>query len=782
MLVGRLAFTCLAFAIRMWVSPNSGSVSAAGIDDIDEKVENQRVEPQVIFKEEGELAASLSFGHLAIDLNLEDAIAAAKKIEGLLDSATELFRKHPFQGQEKTVTPGKDFSFAIWNRTRSRFDRVHKRFTETMKMLYHDLEESAPLTTPEELARHPPGHAVRLIQADVQRYNKRTPIITTRAPAVPFKPPTHRNGKLSDFSDFGLARSGKVVNALPSQITKEPETLLDRSKRFAVTAGTILIGGIITTIIGAVSVTNAMKIAGFEKGSVSAQQADFIVETLQSHEDILAQLRQDALETQSEIHTLQVTGYQNTNSILNIMHNVRAAESANTLIDEYEQYVLAIERGLGQLIHGKLDSALIAPSVIIDLVTRMKAKAEKASLVVPVTDVASVYTLGCSFVARKPYKLTVIVHLPLTRSNNLMTLYRFLDLGYALNSTNLTISIDVEKPLIAVNSERTGFLLLDSLDDCIQMSNLNMCPGHNFQLKSFEDYCIASLFLNRVHAVENLCTTNVLPSQARVIQHSRTSFYVLHPIKDTLIIDQCTNTSHNRQLKFRGTRLIELQEGCFGHTGAYQLSPLAELGLRMDQVTFTSALSLPKLLKGVTVKTLAQMFPHPPAKVFPVPDISREFNDLGHDALFGFSWWPHIPGISAGFSALLIIIILVTLFFCCRPQINGYLSKPAQGPVIHVSQQGQRGQQEQPLMQEMTEFNNPRMERHPSRESVASYFRPQAAFNRLRGSVSQMNLNKLGRRHRQNRSKTQVDNSFETSDPESGIASSQATSQAPTEN
>lgn len=126
--------------------------------------------------------------------------------------------------------------------------------------------------------------------------------------------------------------------------------------------------------------------------------------------------------------------------------------------------------------------------------------------------------------------------------------------------------------------------------------------------------------------------------------------------------------------------------------------------------------------------------------------------------------------------------VSVTLFFCCRPQINGYLSKPAQGPVIHVSQQGQRGQQEQPLMQEMTEFNNPRMERHPSRESVASYFRPQAAFNRIRGSVSQMNLNKLGRRHRQNRSKTQVDNSFETSDPESGIASSQATSQAPTEN
>jgi hypothetical protein len=430
--------------------------------------------------------------------------------------------------------------------------------------------------------------------------------------------------------------------------------------------------------------------------------------------------------THSEIEELKVQTRDNTVAILSTLHTLRASAVANSVIDEFEKTVEVIERGLMHLIHGKLDPGLIPPSTIQAMVLKMKLRAEAAQLITPVTEIASVYGLGCSFVADTPRKLSVVVHLPLTRPNSLMTVYRFLDLGSAVADSNISLSIQTEKSLIAVNKERTGFILLDSLSDCLSLGHLSMCPNHNFQLKAFSHYCISSLFIGNAAAAEDNCNPNVLPAQARVIQHDKFSFYVFHPLTDTLTVDQCHNVTHNRQVTFRGTQLITLEPGCFGHTANYQLSPLVELGIQLTSVTFTSALSLPKLLKGYSIPTLNKIFPKPLAQITKIQDIKKMYEALpvaSNPYQWTFPWhW-----LGAGTSTFFLVILLIVGFCFFR---NYFLSKckDERSTVVNVntSEQGHA---------------TPTLRRSSLSSSLHNI--ANQALGRLRDSVSNLNQHHL---------------------------------------
>jgi hypothetical protein len=786
------------------------------------KVEENLVHPKVFFRNEGSISSSLSFGHLAIGVDLNEAEELATGIEALLRSTRRLLMK-PFPGTDDHEMLGTAWTQAAWNRTAARFFQAKTTYNHAIQLFYKDLNDplvpAVPVAQFERTRR--PGQIAKVVPDDQPGRHARSTTTsgprskTDRVTSDPFEvfdriPTfnlsnaliiTHGNSStperkvqsrvhpsINRFSDLSFEQfldddNGTAPNVAPrppveydlprvdnemtghTRGTANNTVVHHRDKRFAIIAGAVLVGGLISTL--AVSVTNAIKIAGIDAGSVSQEQADFIVKTLQSHANLLGELQSDLKVATSEIETLRLRGYQNTLAIQATLEHLKTLEMTNLVIDEYERVTNAISIGLTQLLDGRLNMDLVPPETVIPLVNQLKESATKAGLDTPVTDIAAVYGLGCSFVATNPKKLTVLIHLPLTRPNSLMTLYEFLDLGYAIPNTNLSVSIDVESRYLAVNKDRTGFLLLDDVSSCLDLGSLKMCHGQNFLMKSFKKYCISSLFIGRAAEAEEICSMNILPAQARVIQQDRTHYYVFHPVWDVLSIDQCDDPKDNSKRRFRGVSLIELKNGCFGHTADYQLNPLAELGLKLHgSVTFTNRLSLPKLLKGIPIKTLAELYPKPPAQPTKIEDIANTYRHLAKAVNpFQFSWPFHFSALFGTSFIMVGIVCFLIVFCCCREKLPSFCQRrsaaaPGAGPGVNISVGGGASRFDPIPLNDMEEGNfiNPplRSRRNSFSESVRNLARvgvqgaaggALGAFAKLRGSISRMNL--AGRRRRQ---------------------------------
>jgi hypothetical protein len=771
--------------------------------------------PQVIFRNEGELASSLSFGHLAIELDVTEADRLAVGIQDLLVKTAKLIQM-PFPGNDAHPELGKTWTQAAWNRTANRFHQAHHTYVESLRIFFQDLDtnmtpgEVTSKSTEKAPRPSPTARLTKDTSSPVRNAHSTTTTITPASQLHPVTPivqdvdyfrnnltlyhiaenfhapvdvihnfslasnglRSRSHGAINRFSDLSLKSfmhtpsvelplASPIEPAFPkveSSVHEAPSGATDtsphhREKRFAVILGGILVGGLLTTL--GISINNAVKIAGIDAGSVSQEQADFIVKTLQSHADLLAEASTELKVATSEIETLRVRGYQNTLAIQAVLEHSRALQMTNMVIDEFERVTDTIALGLRQLLDGKLNTNLIPPSTIVPLVNQLKEKAEQAELSTPITETAAIYSLGCSFVAKSLSSLTVIIHLPLTRPNSVMTMYKFLDLGFAIPNTNLSVSIDVESEYLAVNKDRTGFLLLDNLDDCLTVGTLKMCPGQNFLIKSFGKYCISSLYMGKTAAAEDVCSMNVLPDQVRVVQQDRTQYYVFHPLYTSLSIDQCTDPKDNRKLTFRGTKLVEIQDGCFGHSDDYQLNPLVELGLKLTgSVSFTNKLSLPKLLKGVPVKTLAELYPKPPLQPTRVTDIAAQYKTLAKAGNpFALAWPFHFPAIF-GSSFLTIGLVIFLLFFCCcREKLPSWFQRRSpqsnQGLNINLNPNPGIIRQESIPLNEVDDFinphNRPRSRRNSLSNSIANLARAGAnsaggAFSKVRGSVSRLNL------------------------------------------
>jgi hypothetical protein len=780
-----LASASIAYPTEKWEwlpNVNPQPTHAAYVDpDSEPAVE---FDPQVVFREEGTLAASMSFGHITVNVDIAEADGLAARIAELLNDARSIFHAKPFGGDDEQNMVGSAWSESLWNRTRTRFQTSLRTYQETIKLFYLGLEEAA---RPEELLVKREPQEVKPIKLnagpDKPLHPSAIPESMAKGPRIQAIPvelaadaPEQEEKKtlhnlVTQFSDFSFAE-GSAVAEHPDQ-----NGTLVRNKRFAISTGFVVVGGLLALFsVGGLAASNAVKITGIDAGSVSSEQAEFVVKSLQNHQEMIANLEAELAVAKDEIADLKLRGFQNNVAILATLHNLRASEITNSVIDEYTKVVNTLERGLRQLLDGRLDHALIPPSSMAKLVDRLKDKAEKAGLSLPISEVAEIYGLGCSFVATRPRKLTVVVHVPLTKPNAVMSIYKFLNLGYAIQGSNTSVSVAVEAPYIAVNNERTGFLLLNDLEDCLNLGSLRMCPGYNFQFKSFHKYCISSFFMSRKPEADKICTCNALPNQARVIQHTRTSFHVFHPLEATLAIDQCANATFNRRETFRGTRLVNLQEGCFGHNEDYQLSPLEELGLKLSTVRFTNTLSLPKILKGMTVRTLNELFPTPPLKETNIPDLVRQYEALPSATNpYTFSWPFHFPALfTSSFSFVTIAGIAVLLCFC-RGHVARFLLSPgsakgsSKGTVVNIaSGQGgarsrvPRDESEIPLNDFMNTHESPDTRRRGRAGSFSGsmrdlaqqgFSRSQNAFGQLKRGVSNLALNRL----RKSRNRTAAD-------------------------
>lgn len=227
---------------------------------------------------------------------------------------------------------------------------------------------------------------------------------------------------------------------------------------------------------------------------------------------------------------------------------------------------------------------------------------------------ADLYQLPTSFIANGPDRLDIFVHVPTSKSRQLMTLYEYVPFPIPfLDDDKLVIYFKPEADILAVEShaelshqQNTYFTLSHTqLQECTQLGQRFICPFTGVLKVGANSSCLASLFEHDMENTERLCPKWIERPAPQAMQIASNSFLTYSPTPDTFFVN-CPARDHY-QLHHASAQMVHVPPGCtltttgFSITGALDPSTPIQRALVS---TWTSDLATISFFKG---KELAQI-------------------------------------------------------------------------------------------------------------------------------------------------------------------------------
>ena len=273
-----------------------------------------------------------------------------------------------------------------------------------------------------------------------------------------------------------------------------------------------------------------------------------------------------------------------------------------------------------------------------------------------------------------------------------MSLYHYERIPVALKNSVHSIELEPEADFLAISSERNSFQLLEDaqISTCDRLGRLYLCPNTNYKLSRTSDYCLTSLFLQRADDSSRLCATAIIPEKTVVVQQSQTSFYIFHH-KESLLTIECPTKSPEK-VEFRGSRLVTVAAGCFGHSAFYSFSAHEEYTVNTTVKTSQPLWRFGALLQDVPLQDLELMYPEPPKAKVLLVNIKEEYEAALAAVPDPFPWHLNL-GLSIT-STIAVVAATVSVVFCCRRRLTNaaksLLAEPEEPrrPIIYRRQEG----------------------------------------------------------------------------------------------
>ena len=430
-----------------------------------------------------------------------------------------------------------------------------------------------------------------------------------------------------------------------------------RVKRFVVSAT----GGIIGFIVTLLSILNFT-----ELGKIKAQASQENSRTSNAHQFIVTKL-QDLTEENAETREFTLRLEAAMQKVIQGQKDIQARNQYEFYKQTTYQVIQNEVRKMGSAIDAlhqhQLSPLLIPSQTLAASLTALKAKAAKEGLAVPDDSTTFGYQLPVQFTKEDDLTLIIYLHVPLINPSNQFDLYRHIPAPIAIPGSIHNVEIQAEADYIAINRDRTGFVFLDHQDltSCFQLGAVRVCGLLSYTLREAEKHCLSALFLKRQAAATSVCPIAVIPSSFKVVQISPTEFYVFHPREETVTIE-CLNKSLNRDVVFRGARLVDLKAGCSAHSPGYMLHATADIFLDGEVATTTAQWKLGQLVANISLDALEVMLPTPPSHPIAVQDLQKEFDEATKPD-FDFPWpLTSLISVSTTWITVSIIIFLVYIF------------------------------------------------------------------------------------------------------------------------
>ncbi|CAM6053402.1 unnamed protein product [Sphagnum tenellum] len=458
-------------------------------------------------------------------------------------------------------------------------------------------------------------------------------------------------------------------NDSDNQLQRDPE------KRFVPLLIAAIIGGgaLLGTGLG---VFNTWQLSQIEKANAVQQASNkFIVNRLQLHSDALAYMSRDLVALNGTTQWLL-------HHVVDYIYDRQLTRFQDHLDETYALVYRETSRvmsGLDQLLGKKLSPRLVPSDVLLKALESIRQLAKKHGFTTAVEEIGFVYQLPASFLATGAGKITAFVHVPLMQPQDVMSLYHYEAIPVALANSVHSIELEPEAEFLAISSERNSFQLLSDsqIATCEKLGRLYLCPNANFKLTRTSDYCLTSLFLQRADDSSRLCATAIIPEKTVVVQQSQTAFYIFHH-RSSLLTIECPGRVPEK-MEFRGSKLVAVEAGCFGHSAYYSFAAHEEYTINTTVKTSQPLWRFGALLQDVPLQALELMYPEPPKAKVLLENIKEEYEAALAAVPDGWPWHLNL-GLSIT-STIAIVAAAASVAFCCRRRLSnaakGLLNEPS---------------------------------------------------------------------------------------------------------
>jgi hypothetical protein len=174
----------------------------------------------------------------------------------------------------------------------------------------------------------------------------------------------------------------------------------------------------------------------------------------------------------------------------------------------------------------------------------------------------------------KTLQFTLIIHIPLVSSTNLLELYEFLPLPIHFNfSSNVSITPDVGQGNLLAIGHSKSFKTISSTDlhSCLHLRDTFFCKGRKVMETSLQKSCLGSLYLANAEAIQKTCKFKVAKASEKIFELTENTWAVYSTgTINTNQACQAKNTIQTRQIK--SGDMVKIEPGCYIQTMDHMIS------------------------------------------------------------------------------------------------------------------------------------------------------------------------------------------------------------------
>lgn len=213
----------------------------------------------------------------------------------------------------------------------------------------------------------------------------------------------------------------------------------------------------------------------------------------------------------------------------------------------------------------RLSTKTLTKDVLFKVFENIKTRAKRHGYTVLIDQPSELYQVEASYFTSEDKKMKIIVHVPMVKGNNLLTMYKYIPLPLLQNYANGTSIIPNvgSKDIIAIKKDKDTLIskVLGHSDllACNKFGTKHLCEERNFYSTKPEESCIGSMFTHNLDGVLRNCLFNLLERKEQVFALNGDEYLIFSEMPH-LISVECPMDTY--QLSLGVISKLVIQESC----------------------------------------------------------------------------------------------------------------------------------------------------------------------------------------------------------------------------
>ena len=484
----------------------------------------------IIFEQVGEMASSVTYIHVKMQLNFQD-----------------------FTAHHKMYIQKLDKIYYAFQHTQA-FDHVSTHDRYDVRKMHHEIVQTH-LSTIQNLTQRRKETAKQILRG-LEGLKQSLP--------QPMQP-TPKSNRIYRREE---SRIDKIANTAAANVLSKAATTIVRQPRGVISLGL----GILGTFMG---LYNSHQIKTLQNDLEHTQDAhNRLVEVVQTNENHLQKLSSSVDDL---IKVIQFTKAFDISTIASDLMDIE-----NQLRERLNQMTHVVQKAQDH----RLAIDFIPADQLQVLYERIKAQATAMSHKMITEQPSDLFQLELSYFFDGE-NMQMLLHVPIVPNDSLLRLFKLHPFPLPLDK-NYSIIPMVQDELLAISAGFNRFSARLSGTDllgCHAINNVYLCERHGVLQKELNDSCLGALYLQDFPAVQELCPLFIRPASEMVQQLLDNWFLVFSPKAQTAFITCKNGTQGDAYLKVGITR-IHLSPGCKMNLQKHLLNADFSLNLPSDIVHF----------------------------------------------------------------------------------------------------------------------------------------------------------------------------------------------------